>query len=123
MKIYRVTSLTLSKSGNHLLIQAAGQVSSSGWTHPRLVLNDPNPADKVLEIDFEADPPGGISLPVILPTFASITVEAGDAEAVLVHARTNEATAHISETRPLIPAGEDRTERAREPEALSLIHI
>jgi hypothetical protein len=111
MKIYRVNSIAVYKSGQHLIIQATGLASSSGWTNARLLSDEANPADKVLEFSFEADPPGGISLPVLFPMIASVTVEAGDAEAVLVRARTNDVTAHASEFHSL-PLSRDRDAKA-----------
>ena len=101
MKIYRVTSVAVYRSERHLIVQAAGLASSSGWANARLTADDANPADKVLEFAFEADPPNGISLPVLFPMIASVTVENDDAEAVLVRARTNDVTVHATEFQSL----------------------
>lgn len=52
-----------------LLIDVLGMASSSGWTNARLhqrVYVQP-PADGIWEFDFVADPPMGVSLPLLTP--------------------------------------------------------
>jgi hypothetical protein len=102
MKIFSVHEVTVVRrnaSPLELVITAVGMASSTGWTNPRLdAASDPNPADAVLEFAFEADRPGGITLPVLTPITASTVVTpAHGADAVIVHARTNSITVHASE--------------------------
>src|SRR4051812_28009773 len=58
--------------GDKLLVLASGDVRTSGWSRIRLSPRYPAapPADGLLELDFEGDPPSGPVLEVILPVTA-----------------------------------------------------
>jgi hypothetical protein len=73
--------------------------ATSGWTSPNLDNSvDPNPADAVLELSFEATRPQGIVLQVLSPISVSLDVQpSAGADAVIVSARTNSITVHSSE--------------------------
>jgi hypothetical protein len=109
MRIFSVTEVTVTKISESplvLSIAASGLASSTGWTHPRLDgSGDPNPGDQVFEFSFEADRPGGISLPVLTPIHAQGEARPpAGADAVIVHARTNSITVHASEFLSPAPA-------------------
>jgi hypothetical protein len=97
MKVFRITSVVVVRSEGQLIVQATGLASSTGWTNPVLNSDDPNPADKVLEFAFEATPPSGISLPVLVPLSASTIVDGKNVDAIIVKARTNSIEVHASE--------------------------
>ncbi|MGO7586767.1 hypothetical protein [Rhizobium leguminosarum] len=50
-------------------VSAAGVVTSTGWTHPVLApwMYIVPPKDRILDLDFLASAPSGISLPVLAP--------------------------------------------------------
>jgi hypothetical protein len=80
-----------------LHITAHGSVSSTGWTNSELVLIDEKSElspDGVLDFTFVAQPPNGISLPVVTPVTAHFvwTKDATKVVAVRIVARTNEKT-------------------------------
>lgn len=62
--------------GKGIIIAASGTVSSSGWSDPHLepwrYIN--SPADGIQDLDFLAEPPGGVSLQVITPIAISTQV-------------------------------------------------
>jgi hypothetical protein len=87
-----------------LAITAHGYVSTSGWRDSTLEIVDPATElspDGVLDLNFMAEPPGGISLQVLTPVTASFVWEqdADKVVAVRVVARTNEKTQLV--TRPV----------------------
>ena len=108
MKIYSVTLVQVVKISDSplaLSIRAAGFAATTGWKNPRL---DPVPTpagEQILEFNFEADPPSGISLPVLTPISATVDVEPPHpVAAVTVFSRTNSITVHVSEfTHPVAP--------------------
>ena len=102
MKIFRVLQVSVikvSESPLTLSIQAQGLAATSGWTNPRLDNSaDPNPDDSILEFNFDADRPSGISLPVLSPIMATVDfTPSNGADAVIVTARTNSITVHAGE--------------------------
>lgn len=116
MKILQVTQVTVIKQSDNplsLFIQASGLAASTGWINPRLDgSKDPNPEDAVLEFSFEADRPGGITLPVLTPITASAVVTPKNgADAIVVAARTNSVTVHASEFRGPAPTTAGSPER------------
>ncbi len=83
-------------------INAAGTVTTSGWTKPQLVLrvHVHPPLDGLMELDFVAEPPAGISLQVLQPVAAQIDVPVpGWARGVKVLSATNAVSAT-----PTLPA-------------------
>jgi hypothetical protein len=101
MKIYSVKSVTVIKVSNEPLklhVHAIGAVSSTGWTHLRLESVASAEGDTVLDYAFEADPPEGISAPVILPAAAGVSIQPKHSvDAIIVSSRTNSITVHASE--------------------------
>lgn len=102
MQIYQVQQVTVlkkSESPLELVISAQGLVATSGWTNPRLDdSTDPKPGDAVLDFSFDADRPQGFALQVLTPVAATVIVRpAHGADAVIVSARTNKITVHVSE--------------------------
>ncbi|AXQ27863.1 hypothetical protein D0B54_03855 [Solimonas sp. K1W22B-7] len=97
MLIYRVLDVVVVRQEGKLVVMASGLASSTGWTHPKLDnSHDPNPKDKIAEFTFEATPPAGPALQVITPIAATAVID--DAiDAVLVKARTNSISVHVSE--------------------------
>jgi hypothetical protein len=97
LSVENMTLLLVRTDPAQLHITAQGFVSSSGWSNSALVLIDEKSElspDGVLDFNFIAEPPSGISLPVITPSTASFvwTKEASRVVAVRVVARTNEKT-------------------------------
>lgn len=83
-----------------LEVAAVGDVTSTGWTHPRLspVFYVTPPADGIWDFEFQADPPHGIAGQVILPVGAlHLGVAPEWCKGVRVHAASNaiEATATL----------------------------
>lgn len=75
-----------------LHVAAMGKVSSSGWKGgvlaPRLYILPPE--DGIQDLDFLATPPTGITLTVILPISADVSMEMVDwLKGVRVHAARN----------------------------------
>jgi hypothetical protein len=100
MQILSVLSVIVAKlSGNSLLVFAVGRVPTTGWTHPRLDrVPSTIPDDRVLEFDFNADPPTGPSGDVVLPITASVEVNPDHpVDAVIVKSRTNSIVVHATE--------------------------
>jgi hypothetical protein len=66
--------------GDKLLVLASGEVRTSGWSRIRLSprYSAVPPADGLLELDFEGDPPGGPVLEVMLPVTAQRVIAAPD---------------------------------------------
>jgi len=107
MRIYRIEQiqLNLMKSNPPQLgVFVQGQVTSSGWTNPRLVpLESDLAEDGILDLEFLADPPTGISMPVLTSVAADFVWDK-EADRVLgarVVARTNEMTSLLNERPPM----------------------
>ena len=87
------------KGADALLIVAEGEVSSTGWTNPQLVPYTcvQPPSDGTREFAFAADPPQGISQPVLTPIRAEfIVTNVPDwLTGVRVHAKTNCQEVHF----------------------------
>ncbi len=104
-KVNRVENVTLKimKSNPPILhIEANGEVVSSDWTDPELVLvprRPPEPVDGIYEFEFVAQPPTGVSQPVILPIDADYSWHdfPRDLLGVRVIAETNSKEAHLYE--------------------------
>jgi hypothetical protein len=101
MLIFEVTQVTVIKASSSPLkleIHASGFAATSGWTNPKLDPVATPPGDPILEFNFDATPPDGISLPVLTPIQAATEVEPPNPVAgVTVIARTNRITIHASQ--------------------------
>jgi hypothetical protein len=101
MLIFEVTHVTVIKASSSPLkleIHASGFAATSGWTNPKLDPVATPPGDPILEFNFDATPPDGISLPVLTPIQAATEVEPPNPVAgVTVIARTNRITIHASQ--------------------------
>lgn len=120
-RIYSIVSVDLSLIKTNppgLLITAAGMVTSSGWSAPKLnpfTYVQP-PADGILDCDFVATPPTSeqIILPVVTPIAADLALNDIDlanywgTEQPLVgvrcHSVGNSKTAFVAEDRAGMPA-------------------
>ena len=83
MQVHSVTdgSVLLSQSRPPaILLTAHGMVTTSGWSNPRLeaVVHTVPPADGIQEVDFQADPPQGITLQVLTPVSAKASFGPSD---------------------------------------------
>ncbi len=103
--IYEVNSVSVKPLKGALQkwqIRADGTVTSSGWTRPQLiprVFVHP-PLDGLIEFDFVAEPPSGISLPALMSVVAQIDIPAPDwARGVKIFSATNAVSAT-----PALPA-------------------
>jgi hypothetical protein len=104
MLIYSVTQVYVVKNEDtkKLTIHAAGLTATMGWTNPRLVpveVSVPGrPLDPaILQFNFEADRPEGVTLQVLTPIQAYIEITPqGPVDAVTVYAHTNSVTVHFS---------------------------
>jgi hypothetical protein len=81
------------------LITAAGTVTTTGWSHPRLqpyIYVQP-PSDGIWDFVFIADPPSGIAADVITPISASYIFKTGvfDLKGVRIHSATNTVEAMV----------------------------
>ena len=110
MKIYCITSVEVIRISDNplaLSVRAQGLAATSGWTNPKLDAVATPPGDLILEFNFEADPPSGISLPVLTPIAASAEVEPSHPVAgVIVYGRTNSITVHVSQFTASSPAAQ-----------------
>lgn len=102
-RIHKVNIATVSllkSKPPQLYISALGTASSSGWRNARLIphIHIVPPADGIYNLDFEADPPGGISLPVLSPIAVSdvIPTPGWDVKGVRIHGTSGSAEALIS---------------------------
>ena len=103
MRVYEVDKVRLSilkSNPPKLSIVAIGKVTSTGWRNPQLnPLEAKLSPDGILDVEFVADPPSGVSLPVLTEIVADLLWE-GDVERVIgvrVVARTNEKTEIIQQ--------------------------
>lgn len=100
--IYSITSLHLSlnkKNPPDLIIDAHGETRSNNWTHPELqpwIYVQP-PPDGIYDFDFVAEPPSGISNPVITPIQAQYVWQdlPDHVRGIRVHSETNSETAYL----------------------------
>lgn len=73
-KVVQVSAhiLRLQAGASVLEIAALGEVTTTGWTHPRLtpVFYVTPPVDGIWDFEFQADPPSGVVAPVIRPVGA-----------------------------------------------------
>lgn len=96
MKISSVTSVKVLDIGivpgfQIAIIIAEGTVSTSGWTHPRLVpcMSFRELEDDIFDIEFVADEPSGMVLQVIRPVTAEITLRLPEwAKRIRVHGQS-----------------------------------
>jgi hypothetical protein len=81
-----------------LMLSARGTVPDSGWTHPQLnerIYVNP-PADGIWEFDFDAQPSGGVTMPVISPLASSVRRRVPDwFKGVRIYAATNQIEPEI----------------------------
>lgn len=73
-------------------IYAKGRVNSSGWSRPELLpfVYIAPPADGILDVDFVAEAPTGVALPVISPITVSVSISVPTwLRGVRVHSSTN----------------------------------
>lgn len=92
-----------------IVISAVGEVPSTGWSHGELgfwYYVHP-PKDGIQDLDFLAQEPGGISLPVVTPIAATVAIERDPKEywgpkkplvGVRIHSRTNTIEATFDES-------------------------
>ncbi|WP_201722771.1 hypothetical protein [Caulobacter sp. BP25] len=104
-KVVQVSAHILQLPGGtpKLEIAALGEVTSSGWTNPRLspVFYVSPPPDGIWDFEFQADPPHGISGQVILPVgaiYAGVTPDW--CKGVRVHAASNAIEAEAKSLQP-----------------------
>ncbi|MDB5469780.1 MAG: hypothetical protein JWR84_1340 [Caulobacter sp.] len=93
-KVVQVSANILQLPGGAALLEIAalGEVSTTGWSHPRCapVFYVRPPADGIWDFEFQADPPTGIVAPLIRPVGALYLGSAPDwCKGVRVHAATN----------------------------------
>lgn len=119
VRIYSVesVSVTLLKSNpTQIHISACGKASSTGWTKAELSpwIYVMAPADGIQDFDFIAQPPTGISLPVLTPIAAEATTthdpanywgEGKPLRGVRIHAQTNAKEAQIGDFKALGEGG------------------
>lgn len=79
-----------------LLVQATGEVTTSGWSgirlSPRFYITPP--IDGLWEFDFQGDPPSGLVLEVVLPVSATAVVGVPDwCKGIKVYAAENSVIA------------------------------
>jgi hypothetical protein len=121
MNIYQVTSvtvITISSTPLKLQVHSSGLAATSGWTAPVLDPVPAPPGDPILDFNFDATPPPGISLPVLTPIQAATEVDSPTpVAAITVIARTNRITVHSSQFQP----GQFTTEIAGEEHPTTLI--
>jgi hypothetical protein len=121
MNIYQVTSvtvITVSSTPLKLQVHSSGLAATSGWTAPVLDPVPAPPGDPILDFNFDATPPAGISLPVLTPIQAATEVDSPTpVAAITVIARTNRITVHSSQFQP----GQFTTEIAGEEHPTTLI--
>ncbi len=108
-RIYKVTKISVSivkTKPPKLVIGCDGQVVSSGWSNGRL---EPRiyvmpPADGIMDFDFVADPPTGISMPVITPISVTEIIDRDPShfwgkgkplKGVRIHASANKMTKEL----------------------------
>jgi uncharacterized protein DUF5818 len=104
-KVYRVENVTLQTLKPLppiLVVEAEGEVLSSGWRDPELIphVYITPPADGIYELELVATPPSGPDNPVITPVDASYHWQGSppDLLGVRVVAETNSKTALLYES-------------------------
>ncbi len=104
-KIYEVGNIELSvleSSPQQLNIVASGNVTSSGWTNPKLIpyVYITPPLDGIYDFDFVASPPEGPALQVITPIEGQHRLESipEGFKGVRIHASKNVKVALLGES-------------------------
>jgi hypothetical protein len=94
MLIDRITGVTFTlNSPTRATITAKGEVSTAGWTNPKL--KNPRVADGILHLDFDAQKPEAVGQQVT-PISADYIVQlAANPPDVTVHSQTNEMSVHL----------------------------
>lgn len=126
-KVVQVSAHILQPPGDtpKLEISALGEVTSTGWTRPRLnpVFYVTPPADGVWDFEFQADPPHGMAAQVILPVGALYLGVAPEwCKGVRVHAASNAIEAEAKPLHPLAKAAPPPT-RAAAAAARGLVSV
>jgi hypothetical protein len=99
--ILRITDVKLrilsSKSEKPVLhITAFGEVSSTGWTEPELILVEGQCPKSFKCFEFQAQPPGGISSPVITPITVDYSLYQWEhIKKIKIIAKSNSITEHV----------------------------
>lgn len=105
-KVHTVQLQLLKSKPPVLVINAAGEVSSGGWKNgtlvPRIYLVPPQ--DGIADYEFEAEPPTGPSISVILPIVAQATLTDPPAwlRGIRIHSATNQVEALLGADTPRI---------------------
>jgi hypothetical protein len=107
MKVFSVTEIQIMQvpDRNTTIIVVQGQVSTSGWSNAQLKAGEGElSADGILDLDFLAEPPVGVSLPAFFPISAQFEWDNGNGKlrGVKVHARTDTPTSTVVLTDPMI---------------------
>lgn len=115
--VHSVTLAVLDTNPRRLLMTAAGQVITSGWTDPELVeySSARPPADGLIDFDFLASPPSGTALPALFPILVQQIWE-GDlsrVRGVRVHASSNQVEELLPAKVTLQPVVRDFSEIQR----------
>jgi hypothetical protein len=100
MKVLSVEAGVLKSNPPQLLVEAEGQVNTSGWKNFQLqpYIYVVPPADGMWDMDFTGDAPTGIILPVVRPAHASITVPLPKwCKGVRIHAAQNTLDGQLTE--------------------------
>ncbi len=107
MKVCSVTDIQIMQvpDRNSTLIVVQGQVSSSGWSNAHLKAGEGElSADGILDLDFLAEPPAGVSLPALFPISTQFEWDNGTGKlrGVKIHARTDTPASTFVLTDPII---------------------
>jgi hypothetical protein len=106
MSVDTASAFILKSNPPQVGVAAAGKVPTSGWTHPALEawLYIVAPADGIQDFDFVAQPPIGISLPMVSPIAVHAVItrnpqdywgEGKPLKGVRIHARENSVEAPV----------------------------
>jgi hypothetical protein len=108
MSVDSASVFLLKSNPPYVGVTAHGKVPTTGWTHPNLgawVYVMP-PSDGIQDFDFYAEPPGGITLPVVSPIAAHAVITRNPNDywgkgqplvGVRVHARENSIVAKLDQ--------------------------
>lgn len=103
-KVYSVESACfhINKSNPpQLVVNASGQVNSSGWSNGRLIpwVYVDQPADGIQDFDFVATAPSGVVLWVISPIGGDGTIEMRDwMKGVRIHSSSNKVEVMLDDS-------------------------
>ncbi|MBW4506282.1 MAG: hypothetical protein KME64_07200 [Scytonematopsis contorta HA4267-MV1] len=92
-KILNIEDISVSLENNQssINIKASGNVTSSGWENPQLVLHsfEQPPPDGIYDFDFVAETPSDIDLPVVTPIEVTGKLEPipDNLKGIRIHAR------------------------------------